>query len=196
MNMGGKVRLAAGLVLAAVAIASLASLAVAERQPASTLRAAAADECKKAGTPVGRLSSGAVRNAVLCLVNEERRRHARKPVVQSKALQQAAQRHAEKMAATECLAHQCPGEGSLGSRIRRSGYPAGAKDWEFAENTGCGLSAEAMVKNWLASRYHRLNILDPRFEDLGVGHTRADVKGRCRDAFGTFAAVFAVRETR
>ena len=193
-----RTRLAAGLFVAAIAIviASLASLALAEPPDAPSSRAAAGDResCKNASTPVHRLGRSAVREALRCLVNEERRRHARAPVASSKALQGAAQQHAEKMAATDCLAHQCPGEGSLGSRIRRSGYTTGAKDWEFAENTGCGLSVEAMVRNWMASRYHRINIVDPRFEDLGVGYSRANVEDRCRDSFGTFAAVFAMRE--
>ena len=194
MNIGGTTRLAAGLLSAAIAVAALASLALADRQGSPSARAGAAEECKNAETPVHRLSAGAVRGALLCLVNEERRRHARHPVEKSNALDRAAQQHAEKMAETDCLSHQCPGEGSLGSRIRKSGYTAGADDWEFAENTGCGLSAAAMVKNWLASRYHRINILDGRFEDLGVGYTRADVERRCRKSFGTFAAVFAMRE--
>ena len=196
MNRSRTMRLAAGPLLAAIAIASLASLAIAQHEDgAAAARAGeAAEKCKNAGTPVHRLSRGAVRGAVLCLVNEERRRHARQPVARSKALQRAAQQHAEKMVATDCLSHQCPGEGSLGSRIRRSGYTAGADDWEFAENTGCGLSAGAMVKNWMASRYHRINILDPRFEDLGVGYSRGQVEDRCRESFGTFAGVFAMRE--
>jgi uncharacterized protein YkwD len=195
MNRSRTTRLAAGPLLVAIAIASLASLALAQRQDEGTAtRAGQAVECKNASTPVHRLSSGAIRAAVLCLVNEERRRHARQPVARSKALQRAAQQHTDKMVATDCLSHQCPGEGSLGSRIRRSGYPDGAEDWEFAENTGCGISAEAMVRNWMASRYHRINIVSKRFEDLGVGYSRGQVEKRCRKSFGTFAAVFAMRE--
>ncbi len=193
MTNNGTTRLVAGLLSAAIAVAVLASLALAERQASPSDRGGVA-KCKNASAQVQRLSTGAIRNALLCLVNEERRRHAREPVAQSKGLQRAAQQHAERMAKTDCLSHQCPGEGSLGSRIRRSGYTAGADDWEFAENTGCGLSVQAMVKNWLASRYHRINILDGRFKDLGVGYTDADVKGRCKASFGTFAAVFAMRK--
>ena len=194
MNSSRRTRLAAGPLLVAIAIAALASLALAQRPTGESTARAGAETCKNAGTPVHRLSRGVVRDAVLCLVNEERRRHARQPIARSKALQRVAQQHTEKMVATDCLSHQCPGEGSLGSRIRRSGYPAGAEDWEFAQNTGCGVSAEAMVKNWMASRYHRINILDPAFEDLGVGYSRDAVEDRCRDSFGTFATVFAVRE--
>ena len=194
MNMVGKGRLAAGMILAVIAAASLASWATAERQPADAGRAlVAAGDCKNARTPVRELSTGAVRSTLLCLVNDERRRHARKPFTRSTALQSAAQRHAEKMAETECLSHQCPGEGSLASRIRRSGYPEGADHWEFAENTGCGLTVEAMVKNWLASRYHRINTLESKFEDLGVGYSKGRVEDRCKASYGTFAAVFAMR---
>jgi len=183
-----------GMLLAVLATALTASLAGADVRGDDRPRLAGAEKCKNASTPVHRLSKGAVRSTVMCLVNAERRRHARNPLSRSKALQRASQHHANKMAATNCLSHQCPGEGSLASRIRRFGYTRGANSWKFAENTGCGLSAEAMVMNWMASRYHRINIVDPRFKDIGVGYTDARVEGRCKRSYGTFAVVFAVRK--
>src|SRR5919107_1713622 len=108
MNAGGTRRLATGAASVAIAVAALASLAVAGQQDdGGGASARAAGGCKGAGTPVHRLSSGAVRDAFLCLINEERRRHARHPVAPSNALRRAAQQHTERMVATNCLSHQC-----------------------------------------------------------------------------------------
>ena len=42
-----------------------------------------------------------------------------------------------------------------------------------AENVGGGkISAEGMVKEWMASRAHRANILNPKLHYVGVGAAR------------------------
>ena len=69
----------------------------------------------------------------------------------------------------------------------------GVASWRYAENTGCGLSAEAMVATWLDSVYHRVNILDEDFRDMGVGVSQRRVAGRCQKAYGTFTVVFGER---
>ena len=80
MKISRTTRLAAGPLLAAIAIASLASLALAQRQTDDSAARAGAQACEDASTPVHRLSAAEVRGAVLCLVNDERRRHARHAV--------------------------------------------------------------------------------------------------------------------
>ena len=97
------------------------------------------------------------------------------------------------MVAVGCLSHRCGAEPNLESRLDAAGYFDGAQSWRYAENTGCGLSAEAMVANWLDSVYHRVNILDPDFQDIGVGVSQKRVSGRCEKAFGTFTVVFGER---
>jgi uncharacterized protein YkwD len=98
------------------------------------------------------------------------------------------------MVKTDCLSHVCPHEADLEHRIRESGYLEGAKKWRYAEDTGCGLTAEAMVKNWLASTYHRLNILGKKYRDLGIGVSDGNVKRRCKPGYGTFTLLFAFRK--
>lgn len=195
MEKAGRRRLTAACIAAAIGVAALASFAIAERPADSqAARAGNASGCKNADEAVRTLTRGAVRKAVLCLLNKERRGHARKPVARSMALQRAAQVHSKAMVATDCLSHQCPGEISLERRIRRSGYLADAKAWEYAENTGCGLNAEAMVANWMASRYHRINILNARYDDVGIGIVERRVERRCGKGYGTFTLVTAFRE--
>lgn len=195
MNRSGRSRLAVAVATALLAIAALASLAIAERQGAAMAPVTqAAGKCKKIDTPVRESSVPKLRKAVACLLNSERSRHARKSLTVNKALQSAAQKHAKKMVATNCLSHQCQGEADLESRIRRSGYLEGANSWRYAENTGCGISAEAMVANWMASKFHRLNILAKGFEDIGVGVVQREIKGRCGNGYGAFVLVFGFRD--
>ena len=51
-----------------------------------------------------------------------------------------------------------------------------------------------MVANWMASVYHRVNILDPEFDDVGVGVSQKRVDGRCKRKYGTFTVVFGTRD--
>ena len=94
---------------------------------------------------------------------------------------------------TDCLAHRCGGEVELEDRLRQAGYFANASSWSFAENTGCAVSAEAMVAGWMDVRFHRINILDKEFGDLGVGVVHKRIEDRCDAGFVTFAVVFGDR---
>ena len=137
-------------------------------------------------------TSRTLRKSIRCLINEERAVHGFGKLLRNESLQKAAQRHTKAMVAADCLAHRCGDEPNLETRLRQAGYFDGVKAWRYAENTGCGESAEAMVANWLASLYHRVNILDPDFEDIGVGVSQervrvavtrgTDVRGRLRRA--------------
>jgi uncharacterized protein YkwD len=149
--------------------------------------------CASATKPVREITDPQLRKAMICLMNKERSRHARPRLKPSRALEEAAEAHTDKMVETECLRHVCGNEPELEKRLRRAGYLDGARRWQFAENTGCGLTAEAMVANWMASTYHRLNILDKKFLDLGVGVSDGQVKRRCKPGYGTFTAIFAYR---
>jgi uncharacterized protein YkwD len=149
--------------------------------------------CDHADDAVRDVSTPQLRKAVLCLLNDERSRHARSRLSRSQKLQKAAQAHTDTMVATDCLSHSCPHEPDLEGRIRKAGYLKGAHHWQFAENTGCGLSAEAMVANWMASTFHRINVLGKKFREVGIGLSDKKVRKRCRPGYGTFTAVFAFR---
>jgi hypothetical protein len=195
MNKVGRRRLGTAILIAGLVVVGLASLAIVDRSVVTAAGSGSGEsKCKQIDEPVRSVSAPIMRKAVLCLLNEERRRHARKPVVRSKALQQAAQNHTKTMVATDCLSHQCPGEPTLETRVRRTGYFQGASAWGYAENTGCGLNAEAMVANWMASRFHRINILGKDFRDLGVGFIPQEIEGRCDDGYGAFVLVLGFRK--
>jgi uncharacterized protein YkwD len=192
MAQRGRTRLLGATAITVASAAALASLALAAA-PGGGGGGDRETGCDHASEAVREVSTPQLRKAVLCLLNKERSRHARSRLSRSRKLQQAAQSHTETMVATNCLSHACPHEPDLEGRIRRSGYLKGAHRWQFAESTGCGVSAEAMVANWMASTYHRINILGKKFRDVGVGVSDRRVRKRCPPGYGTFTAVFAFR---
>jgi uncharacterized protein YkwD len=185
-------KLVAAAMLAATVVALLAAVAIASRsQPGSAARGG---PCSGAEQPAEQASAKELRKAVRCLINRERAERDLGPLARDRSLKRAAQAHTKTMAATDCLAHECAGEPDLEQRLRRAGYFDGTENWRFAENTGCGLSAEAMVANWMATDFHRVNILERSFDELGVGVAKKRVKGRCEPGFATFAVVVGWRE--
>ena len=181
---------AAGLIATIGALAILAPAGPAVGKGGGGGGGGGGSECKNAETPIKQLSTTAARKTIACMLNEERRRHGRSALKKSKTLQKVAQKHTKKMVQTDCLSHQCPGEADLETRIKQSGYTNGASNYTYGENTGCGLSAKAMVANWMASQFHRINILDKDFNDLGVGFSPGRVPSKCASGYGTFTTVF------
>jgi len=180
--------------LAAVGVALLAAIAVAARPGPGSAAAGTGVACPAAGQPATQTTAWQLRRSVRCLINEERAARGLGAVVREPSLKDAAQAHSQVMVETDCLAHQCAAEDDLETRLRDAGYLEGAEMWRFAENTGCGMSAEAMVANWMATKFHRVNILQPRFREIGVGAVQGRVKGRCERGYATFAVVFGWRD--
>jgi uncharacterized protein YkwD len=130
-------------------------------------------------------STSAVQRRVLELVNDARAdsRHCGRdhfapttPLRASNPLREAAKVHARDMARRSYFDHQAPGGDQPRDRVRRTGY-----QWKLiGENIAFGPeSAEEVVAGWLASPGHCANIMDPRFQDMGV----AVAKGRKRGHF-------------
>ena len=157
--------------------------------------ASEASSCKRADDSAVELSTMKVRQQVRCLVNQERTVRELEQLARSKSLRVASQRHTKAMVANECLAHRCGDEPDLETRLRRAGYLRDATWWRYAESTGCGPSAQAMVANWMATRYHRDNILESAYRDIGVGVADKPVESRCEEDYVTFAVVFGRRHT-
>lgn len=185
-------RVAIAAIAAALAALLLASLALAGAQEPSPA-VERGGPCSNAETPADELTAVELRKAVRCLINTERAVRGRSKLVRERGLQRVAQKHVGTMIASDCLAHVCGDELELEERIRRAGYFEGADAWQYAESTGCGVSAKAMVTNWMAHRYHRINILEKTYSDVGVGALPAPVESRCDDGYGTFAVVFGWR---
>lgn len=127
-----------------------------------------------------------VRAEVLARVNEARRRAGVQPLRSDALLDRAAQRHAQDMQARGYFAHESPEDDTVRERAKGAGY-----DWRtIGENIAEGQhTVDEVMHTWLNSPGHRRNILDPRFEELGVGLALGRASGRYRvlwaQAFGT-----------
>jgi uncharacterized protein YkwD len=150
-----------------------------------------------ADTGPRKLSKQHARSAVLCLINRRRENHGLGRFERHKKLQQAAQRHSERMEGGNCFAHQCYGEASLDARVRDVGYLVGGLDsWMLAENVAWGLkdrgTPRVIVDAWMHSAPHRATILSGTLRDLGVGFADGTPSNAHANG-GVYTADFGVR---
>jgi uncharacterized protein YkwD len=124
---------------------------------------------------VARESNSTVRARVVELVNAARS-HGRKcgherfdaapPLSVSRDLNEAAADHARDMAKKKYFEHRGRDGSQPKDRVLRAGY----KSRLTGENIALGPeSAEEVVAGWLDSPGHCANIMDARFQDIGVG---------------------------
>jgi uncharacterized protein YkwD len=124
---------------------------------------------------VGRESGADIRERVIDLVNAARatgrkcgstRFAATAPLRSSRDLDDAAAAHARDMARKNFFDHR----GSNGSQPKDRVLRAGYEPRLSGENIAFGPeSAEEVVAGWLDSPGHCANIMEPRFEHIGVG---------------------------
>lgn len=114
----------------------------------------------------GGSSASSVVDRVIELTNEQRRRNGVPPLRFSAQLTAAAQTHTNLMVQFDRMDHNLPGEPSLGERVSRTGYR-----WSsIAENIAHGQQTpEDVVNSWMNSSGHRANLLNPAYQDIGVG---------------------------
>jgi uncharacterized protein YkwD len=132
---------------------------------------------------VGRASSATIRARVVDLVNEARshgRRCGRErfaaapPLDASRTLAEAAADHARDMARKRYFEHRGRDGSEPKDRVRRAGYQSRLT----GENIAFGpVSAEEVVAGWLDSPGHCANIMDSRFQDIGVGFANGRKRG-------------------
>ena len=124
---------------------------------------------------VARDSNATVRARVVELVNAARS-HGRKcgrerypaapPLSVSRDLNDAATDHARDMARKRYFEHRGRDGSQPKDRVQRAGY----KSRLTGENIALGPeSAEEVVAGWLDSPGHCANIMDARFQDIGIG---------------------------
>jgi uncharacterized protein YkwD len=133
---------------------------------------------------VGRESNANVRERVVDLVNAARGKGRRcgkerfapaPPLNSSRRLTEAAADHARDMARRNYFEHRGRDGSQPKDRVLRTGYDPRLS----GENIAFGPeTAEEVVAGWLDSPGHCANIMDPRFEDIGVGVATGKKRGR------------------
>jgi uncharacterized protein YkwD len=116
-----------------------------------------------------------VRRATLCLLNVQRTKHGLAKLHRSGSLQGVATRYAKQMVALSFFDHVAPTGTTFVQRILASPYIDPGDPYTVGENLAWGSGVLAtprrIVRAWMNSPGHRANILNGKFEDIGVGVT-------------------------
>ncbi|MEV7723425.1 CAP domain-containing protein [Streptomyces sp. NPDC087917] len=106
---------------------------------------------------------------ILSLVNAERAKAGCEPLKADPRLMQAAQAHADDMAANGLTGHDGSDGSSALSRMEKAGYSPAGQSSENVSGPGFD-SSKADVDGWMASeRGHRAAILNCAFKETGIG---------------------------
>ncbi len=100
--------------------------------------------------------------------NQERAKVNAPPLIWDNRLAIAARLHSDEMAKQKNLTHQLPDEAKFTERLSLQG----ARFSAAAENVGFGDDAETLQSGWMHSPGHRANLLNPRYNQMGVGIVR------------------------
>lgn len=105
--------------------------------------------------------------AFLSLINQYRQQNGLKPLSLSSTLSTAAQLHSEDMANRNYFSHTTPEGKTFVDRIIGAGYTHFTC---LGENIAAGFStAQAVFEAWRNSPSHNENMLNPCFEEIGIG---------------------------
>lgn len=135
---------------------------------------AQASNCANTAIVPSAANTSQVRQATLCLVNEERTSRGLPKLKINSTMTRLAQSYAERMAREHFFSHTAPDGSTQTTRLQKTGYFKNARSWYVGENifeapTGSDTPA-AIVDNWMHSAGHRANILNRKLRDAGMGH--------------------------
>ncbi len=137
-----------------------------------------------------------VREALLCLHNEQRAERSLPALKENARLRSAAASHSEDMVERGYFSHTTRGGATFVERILDAGYAPRYDGWQLGENlawgTGALASPRGVMAAWMDSPGHRHTILRRGYREVGFG-VRLGVPRD--DGIGaTYTADFGVRE--
>jgi uncharacterized protein YkwD len=112
--------------------------------------------------------SAAAEQELFRMINRDRAQAGVTELQWNEWLAQAARKHAEEMARRDQLSHQFPGEPGLRDRIAATSLRFDAS----AENIAFGPTPDEINEDWMHSPGHRANILEPKYNAIGVAVMR------------------------
>jgi uncharacterized protein YkwD len=152
--------------------------AIAAQETSAKIAAVLATPCQNTELTPEAGNLAAVRESVLCLINQERARNGVSPLMANAQLEQAAEGHCTELIADDYFAHVSPSGQTPVDRIRETGYiPGPSVGYVIGENLAWGTlslsTPSAVVAAWIASPGHLANILESQYTETGVGITPA-----------------------
>jgi uncharacterized protein YkwD len=104
---------------------------------------------------------------ILDLVNQERAKVGADPLSINEQLDQAADLHSQDQANMNTMSHTGSNGSDFGTRLQGEGYQFSTA----GENVAYGYEdAEAVVAGWIDSPGHYENMVNPDFEEIGIGY--------------------------
>ncbi len=137
-------------------------------------------------TPPAVLGEADAERAVRCLVNRRRADAGASALHRSPTLTVAARAHSAFMQQSACFDHVCPGEEPLEVRLASAGYLVDAlRLWRYGEAiawaAGDGGTPRGIVRRLMGSPPHKQLLLDPRFEEIGIGFRYGTYRSETED---------------
>jgi uncharacterized protein YkwD len=147
-------------------------------------RARSASACAGANASVRTAPPPVLRDAVVCLINQDRAQHHLPPLQSSPNLNRSAQGWTNVMVSSDQFTHGT----NFAARISAAGFV-----WRSAgENIATGYATpRAVVRAWMASTGHCQNILNPTYRNVGTGVSVRPVRGWATSR-GTWTQDFAL----
>lgn len=175
---------------------SVLALAVLCALPLGAETASAQTPCPSASAMPSQVEREPLVDATLCLLNAERDKRGLGPLRTNAQLAAAAQSHAKDMAKRNYFSHTSLSGADFVDRIRRTGYFQNVRSWQAAENiawgTGKLATPKAIVRSWMNSPGHRMNILSSSLREIGIGIAQ-DAPVANAGPGGTYATDFGQR---
>lgn len=140
---------------------------------------AAAPAAARAACP-GQNNAGAPATAqertMLCLVNQARAQRGLDPLAAPRALARASARKSADILRCDEFSHEACGR-EFTYWIERSGYDGCRMGENIAYGGGRLATPRSIFRMWMNSSGHRRNILDPSYEDIGIGLQVGELDG-------------------
>jgi uncharacterized protein YkwD len=156
-----------GIVL--LSLAGLLALALTAAAPAAARAACPGQD--NAGAP-----TSAQERTMLCLVNQARAQRGLDPLGAPRSLARASARKSADILRCDEFSHEACGR-EFTYWIERSGYEGCRMGENIAYGGGSLATPRSIFRMWMNSAGHRRNILDPSFEDIGIGLQVGELEG-------------------
>jgi len=142
--------------------------------PSATIARVLATPCQNTELTPEAGTLEAVREATLCLINQERARNNELPLQLNTQLTRVAQQHSEGMIGEDYFSHTTPSGETQLDRVLASGYiPNSQVGYTIGENIAWGTlylaTPSSIVAAWIASPEHLANILNSEYRETGMG---------------------------